>query len=134
MAQTDNIWDFITERHDEYSFEAKKHFNAYVVLKIESNSTKIFKMDKDLQSQDINERLFEYRTDSDNPFSRVFESGVSESFSVSQLGLNLLNYRYVCITALKRADQVVGFLMGFKESSLSESDQSLLEDLARESA
>lgn len=128
------IWEFITERHDEYSYEVKKHFNAYVVLKINHGNTKVFKMDKDLQRRQVNEKLFEYRLSDDNPFRRVFENGHSESFSVSQLGLNLLSFKYVCITALRRGEEIVGFLVGFKENTLSENDQSLLEDLAKEAA
>jgi hypothetical protein len=128
------IWDFITERHDEYSFEAKKHFSGYVVLKIENNKTKIFKMDPDLEKKHLDKKVFEYILTEGNPFYSVYNSGESESFSVSQLGLKLLNFKYVCITALKRGDKVVGFLVGFKDNNLSESDQALLEDLAKESA
>ncbi len=128
------IWDFIAERHDEYSFEAKKHFNAYVVLKIINNRTQVFKMDQDLEKQGISSRIFEYSLKDENPFFKVFTSGHSESFSLSQLGISLGSYKYACITALQRGDQVVGFLIGFKESNLSERDQVLLEELAKESA
>jgi hypothetical protein len=128
------IWDFITERHDEYSFEAKKHFSAYVVLKVDYNKTKVFKMDPDLEKNHVNEKLFEYNLNEANPFHSVYETGVSESFSVSQLGLDLLSFKYACITALKRGDKVVGFLVGFKDNNLSENDQVLLEELAKESA
>lgn len=129
------IWDFINERHEEYSFEARKHFNAYVVLKIShDNYTQVFKMDRDLENLHVNEKLFQYSLHEDNPFSKVHESGLSESFSTSQLGLNLLNFKYACITALKRGDKTMGFLIGFKEGNLSENDQELLEELAKESA
>lgn len=128
------IWEFITERHDEYSFEAKKHFSAYVVLKVDYNKTKVFKMDPDLAKLNVNEKLFEYSLTEANPFQSVFNTGLSESFSVSQLGLDLMNFKYACITALKRSDKVVGFLVGFKDNNLSENDQVLLEDLAKESA
>ncbi|AGH95583.1 hypothetical protein [Pseudobdellovibrio exovorus] len=129
------IWDFINERHDEYSFEARKNFSAYIVLKIDHDQkTHVFKMDQDLESHQINEKLFEYSLREDNPFSKVYDSGVSASFNISQLGLNLLNFKYACITALKRADKTMGFLIGFKEGSLSETDQQLLEELAKESA
>ncbi|MBY0553501.1 hypothetical protein K2P97_03160 [bacterium] len=128
------IWEFITERHEEYSFEAKKHFSAYVVLKVDYNKTKVFKMDADLEKLNVNEKVFEYSLTEPNPFQNVYQTGVSESFSVSQLGLDLMNFKYACITALKRSDKVVGFLVGFKDNNLSENDQVLLEDLAKESA
>lgn len=132
--QDAKVWDFITERHEEYSFEAKKQFSAYLVLKIDDNSTAVFKMDADLEKINVNKNLFKYNLSEDNVFSRVYKTGVSESFNISQLGLNLANFKYVCITALKRSQQVVGFLVGFKDNSLSENDQTLLEDLAKESA
>jgi hypothetical protein len=128
------IWDFINERHEEYSFEAKKHFSAYVVLKVDFNKTKVFKMDPDIEKNQINEKLFEYSLNEVNPFQKVYKSGLSESFSMSQLGIKLLSYKYACITAVKRGDKVVGFLLGFKDNNLSENDQLLLEDLAKESA
>ncbi|MEQ1722854.1 MAG: hypothetical protein ABL930_06730, partial [Pseudobdellovibrio sp.] len=98
------------------------------------NKTKIFKMDPDLENKHVNEKLFEYSLTEANPFHSVYESGLSESFSVSQLGLDLLNFKFVCITAIKRGDKVVGFLVGLKDNNLSENDQLLLEDLAKESA
>jgi hypothetical protein len=135
LPETENtIWDFITERHEEYCFEAKKLFNAYIVIKIEDNKTKVFKMDPDLKRKNINEKLFEYSLKDKNPFQHVLETGVSETFDVSKLGLELLKFNYVCITALKRGDEVVGFLAGFKQGALTQDDQGLLDDLARESA
>lgn len=129
-----SIWEFISERHDEYCFEAKKQFTAYVVLKVENGKTQVFKMDHDLEKEQINEKLFEYKLNEQNPFAKVFESGVSEAFNANQLNLTILNFKYVCITALKRQDEVVGFLVGFKTGNLSENDQVLLEDLAKEAA
>lgn len=129
-----NIWEFISERHEEYCFEAKKQFTAYVVLKAENGKTEVFKMDPDLEKEQINEKLFEYKLNEKNPFAKVYESGISEAFNANQLNLTILNFKYVCITALKRKDEVVGFLVGFKTGNLSENDQVLLEDLAKEAA
>lgn len=129
-----SIWDFIDERHEEYIFEVKKQFSAYIVLKIEYDFTRVYKMDPDLEKDNINHKLFSYSIKEENPFKRVYESGNFESFSLSQLGLNLKNYKYACITALKSGDKVVGFLVGFKNINLSDIDQLLLEELAKESA
>jgi len=134
QVERNSIWEFMQERHEEYSFEAKKQFSAYVVLKIENNTTYIFKMDNDLAKMALNKNSFNYNLHEDNPFARVFRTGISESFGITQLNLNIENFKYVCVTALKRSFQVVGFLVGFKESQLSENDQNLLEELAKESA
>ncbi len=128
------IWEFVNERHNEYSFEVKKQFTAYLVLKVDYDKTRVYKMDADLEKDNVNEQLFNYSLKEDNPFKRVFESGEYESFSVSQLGLNLRNFKYACITALKCGKKVVGFLVGFKDKNLSEIDQILLEELAKETA
>lgn len=130
-----SVWDFINERHGEYCFEAKKQFNAYIVLKIDNSlNTKVFKMDEDLQKDNINEKLFEYNLNDNNAFSTVYKSGLSEVFDSEQLGLNTLGFKNICVTALKRGDKVVGFLLGLKKEKLSQMDQDLLEDLAKESA
>lgn len=134
MSKPDPIWEFISERHDEYYFEAKKNFSAYIVLKIKQNFTEVFRMDPDLEKQNLKRQLFTIDLSKDSPFKRVFKNGNTESFEISQMGWNLSNYKYVCITALKNENLVVGFLVGFKENNLSESDQDLLIDLAKESA
>ena len=128
------IWDLINERHEEYIFESKKQFSAFVILRINYDETKIFKLDPDLEKANINEKLFEYSLKQNNPFKKISESGNSETFLASELGLDLLNYKYVCISALKRSDKVVGFFLGFKNSKLTETDTALLEDLAKENA
>lgn len=134
MELTDPIWDFISERHEEYYFEAKKNFKAYVVLKVNKNKTEIFKMDPDLEKQNINEKMFVCDLSLETPLRRILKNGLSESFEISQMGWRVLNYKYVCVTALKRNTDVIGFLVGFKEAHLSEADQILLLDLAKESA
>lgn len=129
-----SMWDYISERHDEYSFEAKKQFDGYLVLKIVSNRTQVFKLDSDLQKQGFNLQLFDYDLKDENPFKKVFHSENSESFNINQLGFTIRDYKYACITPLKRANTVVGFLVGLKTGNLAESDQTLLEELAKESA
>lgn len=134
VKSEDSIWEFITERHEENSFEAKKQFSAYIVLKIKNNKTQVYKMDNDLKKKNLNEEIFSYSLTEDNPFARVAKSGVSESFGLSQLNLNIMDFKYACITSLKVGKKTVGFLVGFKNKNLTETDLSLLEDLANESA
>lgn len=130
----DALWDYISERHDEYCFEAKKQFNAYAVLRVINQNTKVYKLDEELEKQINNKAIFEFNLKESNPFNKVFQTGTSEAFNISQLGISILDYKYVCITALKRGSQVVGFLLGLKSEKLAEMDQLLLEDLAKESA
>ena len=129
-----SVWDYISERHDEYCFEVKKQFDAYLVLRVSSNKTSVFKMDEELQNKNLNAQIFDYSLSENNPFKKVFESGLSESFNMNQLGVQILDFKYACITPLKRAHKIVGFLVGLKNKNLADTDQELLEDLAKESA
>lgn len=132
--KSDPMWDYISERHEEYCFEVKKQFNAYVVLRIINQKTQLYKLDSELETQIEDSTIFNFELESENPFQKVFQTGISESFNITQIGIKILNYKYICITALKRGTTVVGFLLGLKESALAEDDQVLLEDLAKESA
>ena len=91
-------------------------------------------MDSDLEKEGISNLIFEYALQEKNPFQKVYESGISESFSLTQLDINLPGYRYACITPLKRGTQIVGFLMGIKKDHLSEKDQITLQELALEAS
>lgn len=130
----DPVWEYISERHEEYCFEVKKQFNAYAVLRIANDTTQLYKMDSELEHKIKDKTLFNFQLKKENPFSKVYKSGISESFNVNQLGITILDYKYICITALKRGPKVVGFLLGLKETQLAEVDQVLLEELAQESA
>ena len=68
---SDAVWDYLTERHEEYSFEAKKLFSGYVVLKIVDFKTQVFKMDSDLGHYLKQTDVFTYDLSLDNAFRRV---------------------------------------------------------------
>lgn len=132
--QTENeVWDLVNERYEEYCFESKKQYDAFLILRINYDTTKIFKMDPDLEQLNINDKLFEYNIKQQNAFKQIIESETSLTTSASQLGLDLLNYDFVCITPVKRSQTVVGFFMGFKNIKPTEDDIKLLEDLSKES-
>ena len=133
-SATNKIWDYLTERHDEYSFEAKKLFSAYVVLKIVANKTQVFKMDSELEKYLKKPEVFIYDITDENPFNRISKTGISELFNINQLDHPIMDFKYVCITALRRGNDTVGFLIGLQTKKLAETDQLLLEDLAKESA
>ncbi len=131
---TEGLWEFISERHQEYSFEIKKQFDAFVVLKVNSKKTQVFKMDADLTRQGVNHMIFEYNLEADGPFKIIFDSGKSDTFSMKQLEMYLSDFQQACITPLKRGQKTVGFFVGFKKGALSQKDKVLLEELAEESA
>lgn len=128
------IWDLVGERYEEYCDESRKQFDAFLILRLSFDLTQIFKMDPDLEKKNINEKLFEYSTIRDDAFKKVIEEGRSVIASSSELGLELLNYKNICITPITRSRVIVGFFMGFKNGNISGNDTALLEELSKETA
>ncbi len=128
------IWDLIHDRREEYFFEAMKQFDAFLSLRINFDNTHIFMMDPNIEKMNINEKLFEYNIHTKNAFHEVFRTGESVTLESSQVGLQLLNYKYISIAAVKRSNTVVGFFVGLKNKQPTGVDMTLLEDLSRETA
>jgi hypothetical protein len=91
-------------------------------------------MDPDLEKRNINEKLFEYNLKQNNSFKQVMTSKKSQTLETSQLGLDIIGFSFVSITPIKRLESVVGFFVAFKNTKPSGKDQSLLDELAQESA
>ena len=128
------VWDLIHDRREEYFFEALKQFDAFISLRINFDNTHIFMMDPNIEKLNINEKLFEYNIHAKNAFSEVFRTGESVTLETTQVGLQLLNYKYISIAAVKRSNLVVGFFVGLKNTQPAGVDLNLLEDLSRETA
>lgn len=129
-----NVWNLIDTNHIQHSEIARKQFDAYAVLRIVEDRTYLYKMDEDLQKEELNEGLFKYDLTASNPFSEVAKLGTSKSFTLGQLGLQILDFKYVCITPLRLANTTIGFLVGFKISKLLKQDESTLEQISFENA
>ncbi len=126
-----NIWQNIDSQHQNFSSQARKQFDAYLVLKVNSaQKTELYKMDEDLEKEELHSKLFEYDLNQDNPFKNVFTNQITETFNINQLGLSILDFKYACISALKLGPKVVGFLVGFKTTHLSQDDISTLESIS----
>lgn len=130
-APNRNIWQNIDSQHQNFSSQARKQFDAYLVLKVNSaQKTELYKMDEDLEKEELHSKLFEYDLNQDNPFKNVFTNQITETFNINQLGLSILDFKYACISALKLGPKVVGFLVGFKTTHLSQDDISTLESIS----
>lgn len=126
-----NIWKNIDKQHQNFSMQARKQFDAYLVLKVNSQQkTELYKMDEDLEKEELHSKLFEYDLSQDNPFKNVFTNQITETFNINQLGLSILDFKYACISALKLGPKVIGFLVGFKTTHLSQDDISTLESIS----
>ena len=126
-----NIWHNIDKQHQDFSIQARKQFDAYIVLKVNSQQkTELYKMDEDLEKEELHSKLFEYDLNQDNPFKNVYENQITETFNINQLGLSILDFKYACISALKLGPKVIGFLVGFKTTHLSQDDISTLESIS----
>lgn len=128
------IWDLIHDRREEYFFESLKQYDAFMALRINFDNTHIFMMDPKLEKLTVNEKLFEYNINAKNAFHDVYTTGETVTLDTSQVGLQLLNYKYITITAVKRSKAVVGFFVGFKNKQPTGADMNFLEDLSRETA
>jgi len=127
----DRIWNNLAEHHDAYATKVRKQFDAYLVLKVTAEqTTEVYRMDEDLAKEDINFNVFKYDLKTTNPFQNVYKNHYTETFNISQLGLKILDFRYVCVSVLKLGTKVVGFLVGFKTTNLSQEDISTLESIS----
>ncbi len=126
-----NIWKNIDKQHQVFSMQARKQFDAYIVLKVNSQQkTELYKMDEDLEKEELHSKLFEYDLNQENPFKNVYANQITETFNINQLGLSILDFKYACISALKLGSKVIGFLVGFKTTHLSQDDISTLESIS----
>lgn len=128
---TDRIWNNLAAHHDDYAIAVRKQFDAYLVLRITADeTTEVYKMDEDLAKEEINFNVFKYDLKKANPFQNVYKKHFTETFNVNQLGLTILDFKYACVSVIKLGPKVVGFLVGFKTTHLSQEDISTLESIS----
>ena len=128
------IWELVSERFDEYVYESRKQFDAFIILKINYDLVRPFRIDPELEKQNVNEKLFDYSLKENNTLRKIVETGESAVVESSALGLEPLQFNHICVCGIKRNNNVVGFLLGFKNAKTSESDVALLEELSKESS
>lgn len=127
-----HVWQNLETQHGSFSEIARKNFDAYVVLRVNptNQKTELYKMDEDLEKEELDRMLFSYDLNEENPFANVYKNHFTEQFNINQLGLKILDFKYACITAIKLGPKVVGFLVGFKTTHLSQDDITTLESIS----
>lgn len=126
-----HVWQNLEAHHSDFSEIARKNFDAYVVLRVTpQQKTELYKMDEDLEKEDLDRSFFSYDLNEENPFTNVYKNHFTETFNVNQLGLKILDFKYACISAIKLGPKVVGFLVGFKTTHLSQDDITTLESIS----
>lgn len=126
-----HVWQNLETNHSDFSEIARKKFDAYVVLRVTGkNTTELYKMDEDLEKEELSSAIFSYDLSAENPFANVFKNHFTETFNINQLGLKILDFKYACISAIKLGPKVVGFLVGFKTTHLSQDDITTLESIS----
>jgi hypothetical protein len=127
---TTQVWNTLRDKHEDFSMIARKKFDAYIVLKVTPDmKTELYKMDEDLEKEELNKSVFSYNLKEDNPFQNVYNNHFTETFNINQLGLKILDFKYACISAIKLGPKVVGFIVGFKTTHLSQDDITTLESI-----
>lgn len=130
-ANESQIWQNINSQHEDFSVIARKHFDAYLVLRVTPDQkTELYKMDEDLERENLDKTVFAYDLKDENPFANVYQNHFTETFNINQLNLKLLDFKYTCISAIKLGPKVVGFLVGFKTTHLSQDDITTLESIS----
>jgi len=127
---TFSIWNLVEKNHLENSDIVRKKFDAYVVLKIINNVTKVFKLDEELVNENLDDSIFKFDLSGQNPFAKSFLNARTESFSLIDIKLVLLDFKYACITPLKLGSQILGFFVGFKMTEISNQDSIVLESVS----
>lgn len=126
-----HVWQNLETHHNDFSDIARKSFDAYVVLRVTAKQkTELYKMDEDLEKEKLDTALFSYDLSAENPFANVYKNHFTETFNINQLGLKILDFKYACISAIKLGPKVVGFLVGFKTTHLSQDDITTLESIS----
>lgn len=126
-----HVWQNLETNHSDFSEIARKKFDAYVVLRVTGkNTTELYKMDEDLEKEELDTAIFSYDLTAENPFTNVYKNHFTETFNINQLGLKILDFKYACISAIKLGPKVVGFLVGFKTTHLSQDDITTLESIS----
>ena len=130
-VSNNHVWQNLETHHGDFSEIARKKFDAYVVLRVTGkNTTELYKMDEDLEKEALDNAIFSYDLTAENPFTNVFKNHFTETFNINQLGLKILDFKYACISAIKLGPKVVGFLVGFKTTHLSQDDITTLESIS----
>lgn len=130
-VSNNQVWQNLDTHHGDFSEIARKKFDAYVVLRVTGkNMTELYKMDEDLEKEELDTAIFSYDLTTENPFTNVFKNHFTETFNINQLGLKILDFKYACISAIKLGPKVVGFLVGFKTTHLSQDDITTLESIS----
>lgn len=128
--EINSAWSKIDSQHFDLCLQARKIFDAFIVLKIKNNQTELFKLDEDLSRENLDENLFKYSLKVANPFTNAIKLNQSQSFDLSELNMKILDYVSGTITPLKKGQNTVGFLLGLKTTAINAEDNLTLESIS----
>lgn len=130
QSEINAAWTKIDSQHFDLCLEARKNFDAFIVLKIKNNQTELFKLDDDLSREKLDENIFKYSLKTANPFTNAIKLNQSQSFDLSELNMKILDYVSGTITSLKKGQNTVGFLLGLKTTAVNADDNLTLESIS----
>jgi hypothetical protein len=127
---TTQYWNKMIQDHTALSSNVRKYFDGYVVVKINHKKTELFKMDEELQSENLDPSLFSFDI-ADTFFANIIKTRTADSISLKLLKVTILDFNYVCATPLFLGDRPVGLILGFKINSMNEQDETALFNLIK---
>lgn len=123
-----------SEQHSELSLQARKKYDAFIVLKVSNNQTVLHKLDDDLENEGINEETFHFSLKEKNPFQDSYLNNKTVTFKLEDHNLSVLDFKHASVTPLKRGKTLLGFLMGLKITECENEDEQVLESLSKKAA
>lgn len=123
-----------SESHHELSLEARKKYDAFIVLKVSDNQTVLHRLDDDLEKENINEEIFLFSLKDKNPFQESYLTDRTVTFKLEDHNLSILDFKHASVTPLKRGKTLLGFLLGLKITECENDDELVLESLSKKAA
>lgn len=130
LVDPENYWKKVDTDHENMSATARRNFDGYVVLRLVGNQTSLFKMDEELEKENLSPALFAFNVETQTFFRDCLRSRKTDSTSFKKLELSILDFNYLCATPLFLGDRPIGFILGFKVDKLNEQDEVALQKIS----
>ena len=130
LVDPENYWKKVGTDHEGMSASARRYFDGYVVLRLVGNQTSLFKMDEELEKENLAPSLFAFNVETHSFFRDCLRSRKADSTSFKKLELSILDFNYLCATPMFLGDRPVGFILGFKVDKLNEQDEVALQKIS----
>lgn len=125
-------WVNIESNHSEVTDKVRKHYDGFIIMKIENNKAMLYKADEELEKEKFDFSCLELSLTESNMYTKSLEKSTPLDLDLQDLGLNILDYKSIAISTLKRGQHPVGFFIAFKTDQITNNDLKNLETITLE--